>query len=98
MKNSGPETHEEQFFNGRNYQEQLDRIRQEQFRLEDIYKRDPELYEWWTRRRNDARTISRYVNYSEPKRRFTWMNDYDLNEKIVIFGDSFASSDGDFAF
>ena len=44
-----PETHEEQFFNGRNYQEQLDRIRQEQFRLEDIYKRDPELYEWWTR-------------------------------------------------
>ena len=44
----GPETHEEQFFNGRNYQEQLDRIRQEQFRLEDIYKRDPELYEWWS--------------------------------------------------
>ena len=38
----------------------------------------------------------RYVNYSEPKRRFTWMNDYDSNEKIVIFGDSFASSDGDF--
>ena len=46
-----PETHEEQFFNGRNYQEQLDRIRQEQFRLEDIYKRDPELYEWWTRKK-----------------------------------------------
>lgn len=40
----------------------------------------------------------RYVNYAEPKRRFTWMNDYDLNEKIVIFGDSFASSDGDFNF
>jgi len=46
-----PETHEQQFFNGRNYQEQLDRIRQEQFRLEDIYKRDPELYEWWTRQK-----------------------------------------------
>lgn len=40
----------------------------------------------------------RYVNYAEPKRRFTWMNDYDSNEKIVIFGDSFASSDGDFDF
>ena len=26
------------------------------------------------------------------------MNDYNLNEKIVIFGDSFASSDGDFNF
>ena len=26
------------------------------------------------------------------------LNDYDLNEKIVIFGDSFASSDGDFNF
>ena len=48
-----PETHEQQFFNGRNYQEQLDRIRQEQFRLEDIYKRDPELYEWWTRQKKN---------------------------------------------
>ena len=48
-----PDTHEEQFFNGRNYQEQLDRIRQEQFRLEDIYKRDPELYEWWTRQKKN---------------------------------------------
>ena len=24
-------------------------IRQEQYRLEDIYKRDTELYEWWKR-------------------------------------------------
>ena len=48
-----PDTHEEQFFNGRNYQEQLDRIRQEQYRLEDIYKADPELYDWWTRQKKE---------------------------------------------
>ena len=28
----------------------------------------------------------RYVNYIKPKRIFTWMNDYDSDEKIVVFG------------
>lgn len=34
----------------------------------------------------------RYINYTKPKRIFTWMNDYDSDEKITIFGDSFAHS------
>jgi len=44
-----PERAEQEFRNGKGYQDKLDRIRQEKLRLEDIYKRDPELYEWWTR-------------------------------------------------
>jgi hypothetical protein len=43
-----PDTHKQSFFNGRNWQNKLDVIRQEQYRLEDIYKEDNELYEWWT--------------------------------------------------
>ena len=31
------------------FQDRLDRIRQEQYRLEDIYKKDSELYDWWKR-------------------------------------------------
>lgn len=44
-----PDTHEREFFKGRLFQEKLDRIRQEQYRIEDIYARDPELHKWWTR-------------------------------------------------
>lgn len=44
-----PEKYREEFIKGRTYQEKLDRIRQEQYRLEDIYKLDDELYEWWMR-------------------------------------------------
>lgn len=43
-----PDTYKEAFKNGRSYQEKLDRIRQEKFRMEDIYKLDDELYKWWT--------------------------------------------------
>jgi len=38
----------------------------------------------------------RYINYTKPKRLFTWMKDYDSDEKIAIFGDSFAHSGGTF--
>jgi hypothetical protein len=44
-----PDTHEQQFKNGKGYQDRLDQIRQEQFRLEDIYRNDDELYNWWKR-------------------------------------------------
>lgn len=44
-----PDTHEQQFKNGKAYQDKLDQIRQEQYRLEDIYKMDSELYDWWKR-------------------------------------------------
>ena len=33
----------------RDFRIDFDQIRQEQYRLEDIYKRDTELYEWWKR-------------------------------------------------
>ena len=44
-----PDTHEQEFKNGKGYQDRLDQIRQEQYRLEDIYKADNELYDWWKR-------------------------------------------------
>jgi len=44
-----PDTHEQQFKNGKGYQDRLDQIRQEQYRLEDIYEMDSELYDWWKR-------------------------------------------------
>ena len=44
-----PDTHDQQFKNGKGYQDRLDQIRQEQYRLEDIYKIDDELYHWWKR-------------------------------------------------
>lgn len=44
-----PKEAEAKFRAGRKYQETLDRIRQEQFTISDIYKNDPELYEWWNR-------------------------------------------------
>jgi hypothetical protein len=43
-----PDSHKKSFFNGRNWQNKLDVIRQEQHRIEDIYKEDNELYDWWT--------------------------------------------------
>ena len=44
-----PDKHEQEFKNGKGFQDRLDRIRQEQYRLEDIYKKDSELYDWWKR-------------------------------------------------
>lgn len=44
-----PDKHEQAFKNGKGYQDRLDQIRQEQYRLEDIYKMDNELYNWWKR-------------------------------------------------
>ncbi len=44
-----PDTHEQQFKNGKGFQDRLDQIRQDQLRLEDIYKEDPALYQWWNR-------------------------------------------------
>jgi hypothetical protein len=43
-----PEKYKQAFKNGKGYQDRLDQIRQEQYRLEDIYKADDELYNWWT--------------------------------------------------
>jgi hypothetical protein len=40
---------EEKFFQGRNWHRQLDAVRNESLKLEDIYKQDMELYEWWNR-------------------------------------------------
>jgi hypothetical protein len=40
---------EEKFFQGRNWHRQLDTVRNESLKLEDIYKQDMELYEWWNR-------------------------------------------------
>jgi Iron-sulfur cluster-binding domain len=44
-----PDIYEREFKNGKSYQDKLDRIRQEEVRLEDIYMYDTELYNWWKR-------------------------------------------------
>jgi hypothetical protein len=46
-----PAEAEKQFFNGRRWQDTIADMRKSEcsLRIEDIYKRDPELYEWWTR-------------------------------------------------
>ena len=44
-----PDTYIKAFKNGKGYQDTLDQIRQEKYRLEDIYKADNELYDWWKR-------------------------------------------------
>lgn len=44
-----PDTHEEAFQRGKGYQDKLDSIRDEKITMRDIYARDPELLEWWTR-------------------------------------------------
>ena len=44
-----PDTYIKEFKNGKGYQDRLDQIRQEKYRLEDIYKADNELYDWWKR-------------------------------------------------
>ena len=46
-----PDEAERQFFNGRRWQDTIADMRKSEcsLRIEDIYKRDPELYEWWTR-------------------------------------------------
>ena len=44
-----PDRAEQSFKNGKGFQDRLDQIRQEKYRLVDIYKADPELHDWWTR-------------------------------------------------
>jgi len=44
-----PDTYQEEFKKGKNYQDQLDGIRKEKITISDIYKQDKELYEWWSR-------------------------------------------------
>jgi len=44
-----PDTHNEQFKNGRHYQKQLDDIRKDVVNVSTIYAADPELLAWWER-------------------------------------------------
>jgi hypothetical protein len=44
-----PDTHNEQFRNGRHYQKQLDDIRKDVVNISTIYAADPELLAWWER-------------------------------------------------
>ena len=45
-----PNEHEESFFNGRNWQDKIAQIRpKEKLRIQDIYARDSELFDWWMR-------------------------------------------------
>ena len=45
-----PEEHEEKFFHGRGWQQRIAEMRPDQkYTIEDVYKLDPELYDWWTR-------------------------------------------------
>jgi hypothetical protein len=45
-----PLEHRKAFINGRNYQKKLDIIRKDEvINIEEIYKRDSELYEWWVK-------------------------------------------------
>ena len=45
-----PNEAEDAFFKGRNWQDQIANIRpDEKLRIEDIYKQDSELYDWWMR-------------------------------------------------
>jgi len=45
-----PDTAEDSFFNGRNWQNKIAEIRpDEKLRIEDIYKQDEELFYWWNR-------------------------------------------------
>jgi len=53
-----PDQAEDSFFNGRNWQDKISNIRPDQkLRIEDIYKQDAELYDWWMRidRRHNQR-------------------------------------------
>ena len=49
-----PDTHEDQFFNGRQWQREIARIREDgsngaSITIEEIYSADPELWDWWSR-------------------------------------------------
>ena len=45
-----PDQHEDSFFNGRGWQDKIAEIRpKEKLRIQDIYARDPELFDWWMR-------------------------------------------------
>ena len=49
-----PDTAEDQFFNGRQWQREIARIREDggngaSISVEEIYSADPELWDWWSR-------------------------------------------------
>ena len=45
-----PNEHEDSFFNGRNWQDKIAQIRpKEKLRIQDIYAKDSELFDWWMR-------------------------------------------------
>jgi hypothetical protein len=49
-----PDTHEDQFFNGRQWQREIARMRNDggtnaSITIEEIYSADPELWDWWSR-------------------------------------------------
>ena len=49
-----PDTAEDQFFNGRQWQREIARIRNDggidsSITIEEIYSADPELWDWWSR-------------------------------------------------
>jgi len=44
-----PDIYEDQFRNGRHYQQQLDKIRKDLVNMSTIYSSDPELLAWWER-------------------------------------------------
>ncbi len=45
-----PDQHEESFFNGRGWQDKIAEIRpKEKLRIQDIYAKDSELFDWWMR-------------------------------------------------
>ena len=49
-----PDVAEEMFFKGRNWQDKIADIRPDQpLRIEDIYRADNELYDWWMRKNDN---------------------------------------------
>ena len=58
-----PDTHEDQFFNGRQWQREIARIREDgmpgnSITIEEIYSADQELWDWWSR--TDPKDNSRW--------------------------------------
>jgi len=55
-----PDVAEEKFFQGRNWQDKIADIRTKEckLRIEDIYKADTELYEWWMRPSSVISTVN----------------------------------------
>jgi hypothetical protein len=44
-----PNEYQKSFFNGKRYQEKLDLIRNDKINIDNIYRKDPDLFEWWRR-------------------------------------------------